>query len=225
MIDARKIMLDNSEPKLAEFHRKLIPGDDIFLGIRTPVLRQLAKDIAKEDWRSFLEKDVNEYHEDAVLWGMVVSYAKMGIDERLDYIRRFIPKITNWAICDMFAYRAKPNERERYWDFLQSYLKEPSEYGMRFAVVSILGNFIDKEHIDDVLTAMDTARHEGYYLKMAVAWTLSGCFIKFPEKTMDYLEDSTLDDFTYNKTLQKIIESYRVDDPTKEVIRGMKRKR
>ena len=40
---------------------------------------------------------------------------------------------------------------------------------------------------------------------------------------MMLLKNNNLDDFTYNKALQKIVESYRVDDKTKEKIRKMKR--
>lgn len=46
-----------------------------------------------------------------------------------------------------------------------------------------------------------------------------------PEATMAYLSHNTLDDFTFNKALQKITESYRVDQATKTTIRSMKRKR
>ena len=83
--------------------------------------------------------------------------------------------------------------------------------------------FIDDEHIEQLLEEYDAIRHDGYYVKMAVAWALSVCFVKFPEITMQYLKQNTLDDFTYNKTLQKIIESYRVDAETKKLIKQMKR--
>lgn len=83
--------------------------------------------------------------------------------------------------------------------------------------------FIDDEHIGQLLEEYDAIRHDGYYVKMAVAWALSVCFVKFPEITMQYLKQNTLDDFTYNKTLQKIIESYRVDTETKKLIKQMKR--
>lgn len=78
--------------------------------------------------------------------------------------------------------------------------------------------FIDDEHIGQLLEEYDAIRHDGYYVKMAVAWALSVCFVKFPEITMQYLKQNALDDFTYNKTLQKIIESYRVDTETKKLI-------
>jgi len=53
---------------------------------------------------------------------------------------------------------------------------------------------------------------------------LSVCFVKYPGKTMKFLRDNNLDDWTYNKALQKIVESYRVDDNTKTIIRAMKRR-
>ena len=59
---------------------------------------------------------------------------------------------------------------------------------------------------------------------MAVAWALSVCYVKFPQKTMLLFKDNRLDDFTYNKALQKILESNRVSDSDKSIIRGMKRK-
>ncbi len=95
---------------------------------------------------------------------------------------------------------------------------------IRFGVVMAMAHYIDEEYIDNVLQWMDRISHEGYYVKMAVAWALSVCYVKFPQKTMNYLKENHLDDFTYNKALQKIIESYRVSTEDKEIIRSMKRK-
>jgi 3-methyladenine DNA glycosylase AlkD len=88
----------------------------------------------------------------------------------------------------------------------------------------MLDHFVTEEYIDQVLPLLDQVRHEGYYVKMGVAWAISVCYVKYPEKTMEYLKKSALDDFTYNKSLQKILESYRVDQASKAIIRGMKRK-
>ena len=97
------------------------------------------------------------------------------------------------------------------------------EYEIRFGVVMAMQHFIDEEHLDELFSLYDGIRHEGYYVRMAVAWALSVCFVKFPERTLAYLKQNSLDKFTYNKALQKITESYRVDAATKKVIRGMKR--
>ena len=42
---------------------------------------------------------------------------------------------------------------------------------------------------------------------------------------MAYLQKNQLDDWTYNKALQKITESLKVDFNTKIIIRTMKRKK
>jgi 3-methyladenine DNA glycosylase AlkD len=110
------------------------------------------------------------------------------------------------------------------WDFIRPYLKSQKEFEIRFAVIMMLAHYITDNYIDEVLMLFDEVRHEGYYVKMGVAWAVSVCYVKYPVKTMAYLKACSLDDFTYNKSLQKILESYRVDQDSKALIRAMKRK-
>jgi 3-methyladenine DNA glycosylase AlkD len=84
--------------------------------------------------------------------------------------------------------------------------------------------FIDDSHIDELFGFYDSIHHDGYYVKMAVAWAVSFCFVAYPEKTIEYLKRAKLDDFTYNKSIQKTIESYRVDEEMKMRLRAMRRK-
>ena len=75
----------------------------------------------------------------------------------------------------------------------------------------------------EYLSLLDGIRHEGYYVRMAVAWALSFCFVKFPEQTMAFLHHCHLDDFTFRKTIQKIGESYRVSEDMKKAVKALKR--
>ena len=61
-------------------------------------------------------------------------------------------------------------------------------------------------------------------MKMAVAWAISVCYVKFPKETFQYLKTDHLDDFTHNKAIQKICESYRVSKEEKEKLKEWKRK-
>jgi 3-methyladenine DNA glycosylase AlkD len=205
---------------------KIIPGIENILGVRVPKLRALAKQIAKGDWRVYLAEARDDTMEEVMLQGLVIGYAKAEPDEKLRLLAGFVPKIDNWAVCDVCCSSLKFTEknRERVFTFLQRYLKSSREFELRFAAVMLMDFYITDEYINELLEIYDGIRHEGYYVKMAVAWALSVCFVKFPEKTMQYLNSNSLDDWTYNKTLQKIVESYRVDDATKAVIRSMKRK-
>jgi 3-methyladenine DNA glycosylase AlkD/N-acetylglutamate synthase-like GNAT family acetyltransferase len=167
--------------------------------------------------------------EERMLQGMVISNLKMKDTQAyLSLVARFIAIINSWSVCDTFDFYGKQRfvdkNKKRVWLFLEDRMKSDKEYEIRFGVVMAMAHYIDEEYIDNVLQWMDRISHEGYYVKMAVAWALSVCYVKFPQKTMNYLKENHLDDFTYNKALQKIIESYRVSTEDKEIIRSMKRK-
>ena len=144
------------------------------------------------------------------------------------WLTRFCYHHQQFGCCDTFDFYGKQRfvdkNKKRVWLFLENWMKSDKEYEIRFGVVMAMAHYIDEEYINNVLQWMDRISHEGYYVKMAVAWALSVCYVKFPQKTVNYLKENHLDDFTYNKALQKIIESYRVSTEDKEIIRSMKRK-
>lgn len=223
-------LINAADKRYREFNSSLLPGTDNVLGVSIPKLRmfakQLTKELTKEDWETFVKEANPTYYEETMLQGMVIGLTKMDLQDRIPYIKMFIPRINNWGVCDIFCGELKTTvskNKEYMWNFLQTYLKSDKEFELRFGIVMML-HYIDSEYIDHILIYSDTFRHEGYYARMAMAWLLSICFIKFPEKTMNHLEQSNLDNWTYNKALQKIVESLRVDKETKETIKGMKRK-
>ena len=112
---------------------------------------------------------------------------------------------------------------EAFFAYAVCLAKDRREFVARFGIVMLLDHFITDTYIDEVLQVLDEVSHDGYYVKMAVAWAISICYVKFEEKTMVLLRENTLDDFTYNKSLQKITESYRVTKEDKARIRSMKR--
>lgn len=224
--EIRKKIEELADEKYREFHGGLCPEVSGIIGVRVPLLRNLAKEIAKDDWKTYLDNAVDNSYEETMLQGMVIGLSKMNLEEFQYYLKRFIPKIDNWAICDTTIAGLKLTKKYRaeMLEFLQSYLQSNKEFEIRFAIVMLLDFFIVDEYIDSVLERLNNVKHTGYYVKMAVAWAISICFIKYPEKTMQLLEENNLDNFTYNKALQKITESYRVDEKVKAKIRMMKRK-
>ena len=223
MIDVKKELLALSDEGNAQFVRKLVPGDRTIIGARLPAMRELAKRVAEDDWRSYIDTWRPECMEDYMLRGLVIAYAKMDIDERLEQYRRFVPLIDNWSVCDSFCttWKPKKSERDKVWDFIVPYLRTDDEFRMRFSAVMMLAHFIDDDHVDDVIGLLDSAYNDGYYFKMAKAWTLSVCFVKYPDITMAYLEKGTLDEETLRMTVRKIIDSYRVSDEMKTKVRGL----
>lgn len=225
MDQIREKIFELADEKYKEFHSGLCPNTNNIVGVRVPVLRNYAKELSRGDFRKYLANAKDEYYEEVMLQGMVIGLAKMELEERLEYITKFVPKIDNWAICDVFCASLKfvNKNKEEVWKFVGQYLKSNKEFEIRFGVVMLLDFYITEDYIDRVIKILNEIKHEGYYVKMAVAWAISICYIKFPKETMELLRNNELDDFTYNKALQKIIESYRVSEEDKKMIRTMKK--
>ena len=64
-----------AEEKNAKRSSSIIPGAKPILGARIPDLRKLAKQIAKENYREFLEGCPDDYFEQQSLQAFVLGYA------------------------------------------------------------------------------------------------------------------------------------------------------
>lgn len=224
----REKIFELSDEKYKEFHSSLCPNTYNILGVRIPILRNYAKELVKKiDVDKYLNEALDEYYEEIMLQGMVIGIITKNkdINKYINYIDNFVPKIDNWAICDTFCAGLKVTEKnlEYMWKYIQKYINSKNTFEIRFGVVMMLDYFLKEEYIDRVLNILDGIKSKEYYVQMAIAWTISIAFIKFTEKAMKYLNSNLLDDFTYNKAIQKIIESSRVDRQTKEKLRKMKR--
>lgn len=221
-------LINLKDEKYKEFNLKLCPDTNKeMLGIRIPILRKLAKEIIKEniDWEDFVNNKSPKYFEEVILQGLIIAYSKKDFKEKLKYIKNHVPKIDSWAINDTFVptLKIKKENLEEYWNFILPYTKSTKEFEIRFAVISMLDYFIIDEYVDEVLKQLNNISHEGYYVKMGVAWTLAEIGIKYNKKALKFLKgNNNLDKFTYNKTLQKMIESYRINDIQKIELRKMK---
>ena len=208
-----------------KFHAGLTPGGPEVLGVRTPVLRKLAREILNMEYMSFLRLAGDKTHEELMLAGFVIGMSKCCFDDKIKLVREFVPKISSWAVCDSFcaSLSSLSENREELFRFITEYISSDGEYELRFAIVMLMDYYLDDSYLDEVLKIIDGIKSDKYYVKMAAAWCLSVAIIKFPEKTLKFLEECSLDDFTYNKALQKAIESYRIAEGQKALLRSMKR--
>ena len=216
-----------ADEKYREFQKGLCPGTENILGVRVPVLRNYAKKLAKEyEIRELLNHIDNEFYEEIMLQGMLIGLEKdKDIQTILKDIERFVPQIDNWGVCDVFCAGLKITKKheKEMWNFLQKYVTSDKEFEIRFGVVMILDYYITEEYLEKNFAIFDYIQSDKYYVQMAVAWAISICLIKFYDKTIEYLKQAKIDKFTYNKALQKAIESYRISDEQKAELRKMKK--
>ena len=215
--------------KYQKFHSSLLPGVENIIGVRMPLLRKLAKEVLRGDWRSYLDSSVaepNTYYEEDIIQALLIGTSKLSWQERHAYIKEFVPKINNWAVCDLFCSTLKEAQyyQEEYWQLIVPYFNSSNAYDLRFASVMLLNHFTGDEFVEEALNLLEAIKHEDYYVKMGVAWAISIFYIKQPQLTLKLLKQNNLDDFTHNKAIQKIRESFRVSKEDKEMLNGLKRK-
>lgn len=210
----------------AAFFLKISPQAKNVTGVRVPYLRKLAKEIIKGDVKDFLDNYNIETHEEFLLKGIVIFSSKLSLEEKLIYLEKYVPEIYDWSGCDIVISTLKCSDEElkKVYDFIMKYRYSKNEYETRFMIVMLLSNFIKEDYLDKIKELLETEKFDKYYTQMAAAWLISVMFVKYRDYTLSYLNNNRLDDFTYNKALQKIRESNRVTKEDKELVKQMKRK-
>ena len=212
------------DAKYRDFQSELCPNVEDIMGVRVPQLRELAKKIARQDAVEFLENYEPGFYEERMIYGLVIGYMKEDLETKLKYLDKFVPLIDNWAICDCCCatFKFTNQNLEAVWEYIQKYVTSQNEFEVRFAVIMLMDYYINDKYIDRVLKIYNSIKLDAYYVKMGVAWGISVAYIKQKEKTAKFLKNNNLDDFTFNKAIQKLIESYRVCEGEKDVLRSLK---
>ncbi len=224
--EVRQKLYELQDLKYKEFHSSLCPNVDNIIGVQVPKLRKIAKDLAKENCLAYLELDDLNFYEEKVIQGLLIGMSKLSAQDTKKYLKKFIPKIDSWAVCDIVCSELKIAKKEQssIWEFLEQYINSNNEFQVRFVLVMYLDYYLNDKYIDKVISNISKIKTDKYYVQMAIAWLLSVSFIKQKDKTIKYLKNNKLDNFTHNKAIQKIIESYRVTKEEKEFIKTLKRK-
>lgn len=224
MNNLREKLFELADEEYRKFHSGLCPNVNDIIGVRLPKLREVAKEVAKENPIQFLDEYKCEFYEEKMVYGLVIGYMKEDFETRLKYLDRFVPMIDNWAICDSCCstYKFTNKNLKEMFEYIQKYIVSKNEFEVRFACIMLMDYYLVDEYIDTVFEIFNGIKLDKYYVQMGIAWAISVAFIKYEEKTRKFLNNNSLDKFTYNKALQKIIESNRVSKDVKAEMRGMK---
>lgn len=217
-----------AEEKYQKFSAKLVPSNIKLLGVRIPKLRQLAKQMLKEnEAEEYLRLSVEkfEYQEETMLYSLLLAQNKDA--HKIERIKNFVPHINSWAVCDIFCSCLKDAKKQQqiYWDSFKVYTQSSKEYEIRFFYVLALSYFINDEYLEKTFSLIQQQKYVGFYDKMAVAWLLSMMYVKYPENTEKFLLNTPLDEFVFRKSISKICDSYQVTKEAKIHLRTLASKK
>lgn len=211
--------------KYKEFHSNLVPNINEFIGIKIPILKKIAKEIAKGNYNEFISLNKHKLYEEKMIHGFIISNLKLSFENTIEYINDYIPYIDNWAICDSFCASLHIIKKYKieFYKYINKKIKDNNTWTKRFCFVILLNYYLEEEYLDNIFKLCNKYNNDEYYVKMAISWLISIAYIKHKDITIKYLKNNKLDNFTHNKAIQKIIESTRIDKLEKEKLKLLKR--
>lgn len=219
-----KELIKNKDLKYKEFNDKIINTKYKTIGVRMDVLKNIVKNIIKENKENMIYNLNNDYYEHVILKGLLIANGK-DLDTCLKNMDKYLDLIDSWAICDSVCSSSKVFKKDlgKVLKFVDKNIYSKYCFRVRFAFVTLLNYFILEDYIDIIFKYCNEDKNNDYYIMMAKAWLISTCYIKFKDKTIKFLKNTKIDDITYNKAISKICDSLRVSKDEKSILKNMKK--
>ena len=219
------MLFSMQDEKYRDFQAKLLPTVDAgnVIGVRTPDLRKLAKQMVKEDdgVQDFLHELPHKYFDENQLHAFILSEMK-DFDSCLDEVCRFLPFVDNWATCDQMSPKVFKKHKMELLEYIKNWIMSEETYTVRFAIGMLMEHFLGDEYDVTYSDLVATVSSEDYYVNMMRAWYFATGLAKHYDNMLQYLEGRALDVWTHNKTIQKAVESYRIGQEQKNYLKSLK---
>lgn len=207
------------------FQSKLMPDVpfETIIGVRTPELRKLAKQLAKvENIEEFLADLPHPYYDENNLHGFILSEWK-DYDKTLFYLNKLLPYVDNWATCDLISPKSFRKNKEKLLPEIDAWLSSDKPFTIRFGIEMLMSHFLDEGFDVSYASKVSKVQNDEYYVNMMIAWYFATALAKQWDSIIPFLQNNTLSVWVHNKTIRKAIESYRITDEQKTFLRMLKR--
>ena len=223
---AQGLLFQVQDKGYRDFQSKLIPTipAETIIGVRTPAIRKLAKEYAKDpESAAFLMQLPHTYYDENILHALLIAEIK-DYDACMEALEAFLPYIDNWAVCDSLSPKVFGKHKTELLQKIRLWILSGHTYTCRFGMGMLMRWFLDEDFRPEYLEMPAAVRSEKYYVNMMTAWFFATALAKQWDAAIPYLEQNRLDVWTHNKTIQKARESYRITPEQKEYLKTLKRK-
>lgn len=214
------------EEDYAAFNAKLLPNipAERVLGVRAPVIKALAKELSAEEKSLYIGALPHYYNEENLLHSYIIAQIK-NEDELFCAVEEFLPYIDNWMVNDLLSPKLFKKRPKRLLESIEKWIKSQKTYTVRFGLDMLMSNYLDEGYFDGMLELAASVKSEEYYVNMMQAWLFATALAKRYDDALPYIErNDKLSLWVRKKSIQKAIESYRVTDEHKNVLRNLRAK-
>ena len=212
------------DEKYASLTARLIPNIDpsTVIGVRAPQMAQLAKELrGSAEAEAFLCQLPHRYLEENGLHAALLS----GIRDyatAVDGVERFLPYVDNWATSDTIAPACFARHTADLLPPLRRWMGSVHEYTCRFGIGMLMRHYLDGHFQPVYLHWVAGIDREEYYVRMMQAWYFATALAKQWEATLPYMQPGRMNEWVRRKSIQKAIESRRVADDHKSLLRAIR---
>ena len=228
--ELRLKLAELADDEYREFSMKGIPSERPFIGVRIPLIREAVAKVPNERLAEFIAVEPVAIEEVLARGMMICRLPYKEIVASRDELHgeswfdSQIACIDNWCTCDIFCSEVCRKLGKNREEFLETKVDglfdAKNEFAVRAGLVILKCGYVSEDYLAMIFDRVERlADRKEYYIRMAIAWLIAECFIKYSEITLTYMNVSGLPKWTYNKTISKICDSYRVDEETKEMLR------
>ncbi len=217
-------LLTVKDDEYREFQVKLVPNisPDSIIGVRTPDMRKIAKEVSLSDERdSFLKELPHKYYEENLVHFFIISTIK-DFDECIAAVETFLPYIDCWPVSDQSSPKVFKKNHNKLLPYIRKWIASDHVYTARFGIRMLMNEYLGDDFKEEYLELAASNKGEDYYLKMMVAWYFATALAKRYDESVKYIEERKLDEWVHKKAIQKAVESYRVSDEHKQYLKSFR---
>ncbi len=217
-------LIKKKDDEYKKFQEKLVPNipPESILGVRTPQIRKIAKEVFISDYRDeFLSDLPHKYYEENLLHFFVLAQIK-DFDKCVKSVELFLPYIDCWPVSDQATPKSFKNNHQKLLPYIKKWILSQHVYTARFGIRILMNEFLGEDFKEEYLELVACKKGEEYYLKMMIAWYFATALAKRYDESIRYIENHRLDEWVHKKAIQKAVESYRVTDEHKEYLKSLR---
>lgn len=219
-------LFEIQDKEYKSFQSKLLPtvSEDRIIGVRTPELRKLARELAgTKDAEDFLCELPHKYYEEDNLHAFVIEQIN-DFDSCIAEINAFWPYVDNWGTCDSMRPKCFKKNKERLLLEIDKWLSSSHTYTLRFGIETLMLYYLDDGFKTEYHERVAKITSQEYYVNMMIAWYFATALANLWDETLPYIEKKALPIWVHNKAIQKAVESYRITNEQKEYLKKLRMK-
>jgi 3-methyladenine DNA glycosylase AlkD len=140
---------------------------------------------------------------------------------QMDFLAKKVRYAQSWAITDSLSQFMRKGEETEFISYFKRFVRSKYLYEKRFAYVYAMQYYRESD-VSFFIRGM--IPDDEYYVYMGQAWLLATLAIRHFEEVKDFLSSAPMPEVLKRKTISKMVDSFRISDSQKRIVKEIRSK-